>query len=259
MKKTRTISVVNNKGGVTKSFSTMQIGSILAEFNYKVLLVDFDPQGNLSKNFNLKELDKPSIAEAILGKVDLNDIIKPTYRDNLYLVSSDKRLKRAEDTIKLDNRRSDNRLQKALNQIIESEDYDYIIIDNSPDTSVLLINSLTASDNVLIPVECDANSLEGFGLISEMVNEVKEDGNPKLEILGIFITKAEAHTRLHKDYISQVKESFGNLVFDTVIPKSVAAGDSLFAKLAMIDFDKSHKLTDSYKMLTKEIIKRLEK
>lgn len=267
VKKTIIITVGNNKGGVTKTFSTMQIASILANMGFKVLVIDIDPQGNLSKNFGLKDLQDNSIAEVILGKVEIQDAIKSTvtndsekstYRENLDLISADLRLMEAEDTIKLDNRRNDNRLQKALKPIKESNEYDFIIMDNSPNASTLFVNSLTASDYVFIPIEADANSLEGFGLITKKINEVKEDSNPNLDILGICITKFE-HTNLHKEYVDEVKEAFNGLVFDTIIPKAVVAGESIFERQALIEYRKSHKLTKAYEELTDEIINRIEK
>lgn len=257
MKKPTIISFANNKGGVTKTFSAEQIGAIMSDEGAKVLLVDMDPQGNLSKNFGLKELDKPSVAEVILEKVDIKDAIKETYRNNLHILTADLRLMEAEDTIKIDSRRSDIRLKKALAAITETGDYDFILIDNSPAVSTLFVNSLTASDYILIPVECDANSLEGYGWMAQKIEQVKEDSNPNLETLGIFITKAEPHVKLHKQYIDELKGAFGDLIFDTLIPKAVVAQEAIFEKLVLLDYDKSHKLTDAYYDLTAEIIKRL--
>ncbi len=250
------ISLGNNKGGVTKTFSTMQLGAVLNDMGKKVLLIDFDPQGNLSKNLNKKDLEAPSISEVLLGRIDIETAIKTTYREGLDIISSDLRLMEAEDYIKLDNRRSDNRLQRALGPI--KEKYDYILIDNSPSISTLFINSLAASNHILIPIECDVNSLEGFQLITQRINQVKEDSNSELNILGIFITKAEEHTSLHREYISEVKEAFDELVFNTIIPKAVVAGDSLFSQQCLVDFNKGHKLTKAYRQLTNELIKRLE-
>lgn len=256
MKKTKVLTIHNNKGGVTKTFSSMQIGAILAARGYNVLLIDNDDQGNLSKNFGLKELDKLSLAEVILGKCDIHEALKGTYRENLYLISADERLKDAEDVIKHDNRRNDNRLQKALKPLIDEEAFDFIIIDNAPSISTLLINSLTASDSVIIPVEADANSLEGYSLISQKIQDVKEDSNSSLEVLGIVITKVES-TNLDKDYVSEVKEAFGELVFSTIIPKSVIAKEAIFEKMALIDYSKKHKLTEAYDELTTEILNRI--
>lgn len=259
MARTKIISYVNNKGGVTKTFSTMQTGAILSEMypQKRILMIDLDPQGNLSNNFGMKDMNTLSVAEVILGKVDINAAIKQTYRENLHLLTSDSRLKEARRSIENDDRRSDNRLLKALRPILQDEAYDYILIDNQPDISTLMVNSLTASDFVVIPVEVDVNSLDGFSEIVKMINDVIEDSNPKLKNLGIFIVKVEAFTNLHKQYIAQTKENFD--VFDTYISKGVVASESLFANQALIDYDRKHKITKAYIQLVKELVEKTEK
>lgn len=246
----------NNKGGVTKTFGSMQIGATLSEYGFKVLLIDFDPQGNLSNNFNLKDIKSASISEVILDKANIFDAIKNTYREGLDIVTADLRLMSAEDSIKLDSRRSDNRLKRALKPVIDEGGYDFIIIDNSPNASTLFVNSLTVSDYVLVPVEADINSLEGYELIDKKIKEVKEDSNPNLEILGITVSKME-RTNLHTEYYNEIKEAFGDLVFETTIPKSVVASESLFEKKALIDYSPKHKVTEAYKNLVNEIVEKI--
>lgn len=223
----RTIAICNQKGGVGKTTTAINLSTSLTFAGKKVLLVDIDPQGNATSGIGIdKNTLQNSIYHIILGELKVTDLIIPTQVTNLDLVPSNINLTGAEvELVGVMGR--EYRLKKALASIKNS--YDYIMIDCPPSLGLLTLNSLTAADSVLIPIQCEYYALEGLGQLIRTVNLVKENLNPDLSIEGILLTMADYRTNLSREVISEVKNYFANdnsKVYQTIIPRSIKLTES---------------------------------
>jgi len=213
----RTIVFVNQKGGVGKTTSVINLGAYLARAGKRVLLVDFDPQANLTSGVGGAKKAKGAY-EVISGQTSMRDIIKPTKVEGLYLAPSSIDLSGA--TVELvDKEGRDHYLKNAL--ALVKDEYDFVLIDCPPSLGVLTLNGLSAADEVLIPLQCEYFALEGLSLILQTIQLVQKGMNTRLKIAGILFTMYDSRTRLAQDVVAQVSGYFGDKVFTTIIPRNV--------------------------------------
>ncbi|WP_341788526.1 MULTISPECIES: ParA family protein [unclassified Rickettsia] len=250
----KVISVVNQKGGVAKTTTTVNLATALAAMDKKVLVIDLDPQGNSSTGFGVSQQQrKNTIYQALTNIIKLKDTIISTNIPNLEIITSNTNLSAAElDLVKLEER--EYILMKLLEEIKVL--YDYIIIDCPPSLNLLTINALVAGDEVLIPMQCDFYSLEGLSHLLKAVEIVEKRLNPKIKIAGILFTMYDRRNRLTEQVEEDVRSCLGELVFKTVIPRNIKLSEApSYGKPAII-YDYKCAGAVAYMELTKEILGR---
>ncbi|MBQ1971776.1 MAG: ParA family protein [Treponema sp.] len=243
---------VNQKGGVGKTTSCINIGAYIALAGKKVLLVDFDSQGNMSSGVGVSK-DKPTVYELISGQISASEAVKKSTVEGLDIISASIDLSGAAIEL-VDQENREFFLKNALAPI--KEQYDYILIDCPPSLGILTLNGLAAADAVLIPMQCEYFALEGITLLLQTVKKVQKSINPNLTIGGIFFTMYDSRTRLAQDVILQVKAHFGDLVFNTIIPRNVRLSEAPSHGLPICKYDASCQGARSYENLAKEVIER---
>jgi len=243
---------VNQKGGVGKTTSAINIGAYIALAGKKVLLVDFDSQGNMSSGIGVSK-DKPTIYELLAGTASAHDVVKHTCVDNLDAISASIDLSGAAIEL-VDQKEREYFLKKALDPLRAS--YDYIFIDCPPSLGILTLNGLAAADAVLVPMQCEYFALEGITLLLQTVKKVQKSINPNLIIGGIFFTMYDSRTRLAQDVVMQVKSYFKELVFSTIIPRNVRLSEAPSHGLPVCKYDPSCIGAKSYEALAAEVMRR---
>ena len=243
---------VNQKGGVGKTTSAINIGAYLAEAGKKVLLVDFDSQGNMSSGVGLSK-DKPTIYELMAGQASAEQVIKHTPVDNLDAIPASIDLSGAAIEL-VGQKERDFFLKRSLEPV--KNKYDYILIDCPPSLGILTLNGLAAADAVLIPMQCEYFALEGISLLLQTVKKVQKSINPSLTIGGIFFTMYDSRTRLAQEVVTQVKAYFGNSVFNTIIPRNVRLSEAPSHGVPICKYDPNCQGARSYKSLAEEVILR---
>ena len=243
---------VNQKGGVGKTTSAINIGAYLAEAGKKVLLVDFDSQGNMSSGVGLSK-DKPTIYELMAGQASAEQVIRHTPVDNLDAIPASIDLSGAAIEL-VGQKERDFFLKRSLEPV--KNKYDYILIDCPPSLGILTLNGLAAADAVLIPMQCEYFALEGISLLLQTVKKVQKSINPSLTIGGIFFTMYDSRTRLAQEVVTQVKAYFGNSVFNTIIPRNVRLSEAPSHGVPMCKYDPNCQGARSYKSLAEEVILR---
>ena len=243
---------VNQKGGVGKTTSVINIGAYMALAGKKTLLVDFDPQGNMSSGVGVSK-DKPTVYELIADLASPADVIKHASVKNLDAVSASIDLSGA--TIELvDQSDREFYLKKSLENL--KNEYDYILIDCPPSLGILTLNGLAAADAVLVPMQCEYFALEGITLLLQTVKKVQQGINKNLVIGGIFFTMYDSRTRLAQDVVTQVKSYFKDLVFSTIIPRNVRLSEAPSRGQPICEYDSSCVGAVSYKKLAEEVMRR---
>lgn len=243
---------VNQKGGVGKTTSVVNLGAYLAEAGKKVLLVDFDSQGNMSSGVGLSK-EKPTIYELLADMVSADKAIKPTPVKNLFAIPASIDLSGA--AIELVDQKDREYYLKNVLEPLRSQ-YDYILIDCPPSLGILTLNGLAAADAVLIPMQCEYFALEGISLLLQTVKKVQKTINPNLIIGGIFFTMYDSRTRLAHDVVTQVKSYFKDSVFNTIIPRNVRLSEAPSHGIPISMYDTSCLGARSYKQLASEVIAR---
>jgi chromosome partitioning protein len=248
----KVIAIANQKGGVGKTTSTINLAASLAALEYRTLIVDADPQANSTSGlgYNPKEIEN-SIYECMVDGIQPKDIIIETDIDNLHLIPSHIDLVGAEiEMINLKNR--EGKMKESLSELIK--EYDFIIIDCSPSLGLITINSLVAADSVIIPVQCEYFALEGLGKLLNTVKIIQSRLNTHLAIEGILLTMYDLRVRLSNQVVAEVTTHFQNMVFNTIIPRNVRLSESPSFGVPAIVHDPNSKGAISYLNLAREIL-----
>jgi len=249
------ISMCNQKGGVGKTTSTINLGAALAEYGRRVLLVDLDPQGALSAGLGVPHYELAHTVHNLMvePRVGIADVLIPTRVPGLDLVPSNIDLSAAE--IQLVNEVGrEQTLGRALRPVLDS--YDYVLIDCQPSLGLLTVNALACSDGVLIPTECEFFSLRGLALLTDTVDKVRDRLNPKLTISGILVTRFDSRTINSREVMARVIERFGDLVFDTVISRTVRFPETSVAGEPITTWAPKSAGAQAYRALAREVIDR---
>jgi len=251
----RIISMVNQKGGVGKTTSTINLGAALAEVGRRVLLVDFDPQGALSAGFgaNPHELELTVYNVMMDLKVNLRDVILETGGPNVDLLPANIDLSAAE--VQLVNEVAREQVLASALRAVEN-DYDVILIDCQPSLGLLTVNALTASHGVIIPLICEFFALRAVALLVDSIEKVQDRLNPKLEIDGVLATMFDSRTLHSKEVLARIVDAFGDKVFDTVIKRTVKFPDASVSAEPILSYASNHPGADAYRQLARELISR---
>lgn len=247
---THIISLANHKGGVGKTTSVQNIGAGLARAGKKVLLIDFDPQANLSDGFGYRDLDF-GIFEAMLGEIDPPVI---EVQENLSLLPAHIGLAGAEMYFSTFTARERILQKKIIDRVGEA--FDFILIDCPPSLGLLTINAFTASTEIYIPLDAEYFSMRGLDNLQELINRVKEDLNPKLDITGVFFTKFDGRLVIKSNVEGLIRERFGDKVFDTSIRSNIAVAEAQAQGMDVYSYDQRCNGAQDYKGLTKEVLQR---
>lgn len=247
------IAITNQKGGTGKTTTSINLASYLASYGRRVLLLDLDPQGNASSGIGvtLGETDK-SLYHVITDQARPHEVVKPTSLENLEIISSSQDLAAA--TIELVNfGQREYKLQNALNEF--KNKYHYIIIDCPPSLGLLTINGLVATDEILIPVQCEYYALEGLGQLLNTISLIQENLKPELKLMGALLTMFDKRNTLSYEVAKEVKRHFPGYVFEAVIPRNVSLSEAPSYGKSIMHYDPWSKGARAYKQLAQEVIK----
>jgi len=251
---TKIIAIINQKGGVGKSTTAINLGAALGEMGKQVLLVDLDPQGNCSSGLGVeKSLIQQCIYDVLLNDVPIEDVIIPDIAEGLDIAPATINLAGAEVELVAEMAR-ENRLKDAVGGMRGR--YDFILIDCPPSLGLLTVNALVAADKLLIPIQCEFYALEGVTKLLDSMKRVKTRLNPMLDIYGILLTMFDSRTTLSKQVVDEVREYFGRLVFSTPIPRTVKLSEAPSFGQPITQYDPKGRGSLSYIELAKEVIAR---
>lgn len=248
----RIISIANQKGGVGKTTTTINLSAALAEAGKKILVVDMDPQGNTSSGFNIeKNTEENTSYELLLDECTITEAVKKEVIENLDIIPSNVNLAAAEiELIGVD--RKEYILRDALDFV--RDDYDYIILDCPPSLNLLTVNAMVASDSVLVPIQCEYYALEGLSQLIHTINLVRERLNGRLGIEGILFTMYDARTNLSAQVVENVKANVKHRIYDTVIPRNIRLAEAPSFGQPITIYDSHSSGADAYRKLAAEII-----
>ncbi|MFM8237860.1 MAG: ParA family protein [Actinomycetota bacterium] len=247
----RTIAVANRKGGVGKTTTAVNLGAALAEQDFRVLIVDLDPQCNATTGLGIdQEKISGSMYDAIMNDVPLEDCVEATSVRNLFVVPAHRDLGGAEvELVPAFSR--ELRVRRALATV--RDDYDFILIDCPPSLGLLTVNGLAAADDVIVPLQCEYYALEGLGMLLSNVSLVRRDLNPKLDVRGIVLTMFDARTKLAEQVEREVRGHFGTKVYRTVVPRTVRISEAPSFGQPVTVFDPTSRGAIAYRELAKEV------
>lgn len=249
----KSIVFANQKGGVGKTTTVVNLGAYIAKLGSKVLLVDFDSQGNLSSSLGADK-ERPGIYEAITGRAGIREVVQPTAVDNLSIIPSHINLTGANiELIEYDGR--EYFLKKALAEI--KDDWDYLFVDCPPSLGLLTLNGLAAADRIIIPLQCEYLALEGLSLLLKTIQKVQQGLNAEVKVGGILFTMYDGRTKLAHEVVKQVTGYFMDKVFRTVIPRNIKLSEAPSHGKPISEYDPHCIGALSYENLAKEMMARV--
>ena len=252
----RIIAIANQKGGVGKTTTAINLSACLAEAGQKVLTIDIDPQGNTTSGLGIdKNSVENTIYELILGESKIQKTIIPTEFENLSIIASNVNLAAAEIEL-IGINQKEYILKRAVEKI--RENYDFIIIDCPPSLNMLTINAMTTADTVLVPIQCEYYALEGLSQLLHTVNLVKQRLNPELEMEGVVFTMYDARTNLSLQVVENVKSNLRQTIYKTIIPRNIRLAEAPSHGMPINVYDSKSTGAESYRLLAQEVIHRGE-
>ena len=252
---TSVIAITNQKGGVGKTTTAVSLGAYLASFGYRVLLVDFDPQGNATSGLGVEEAEEgKDLFDMFFGRVTLAEIIKPSVVPSLDVAPSSKDLVGIE--IELGKTAGRELILASQIQLLTSS-YDFIFIDCPPSSGLLSLNALGAAESVIIPMQAEYYALEGLTALLDTVEFVRSTYNPKLSILGVFVTMYDGRTNLSRQVLEEVQTHFGEACFEAVVPRSIRLSECPSHGLPISLYDPEGPGAKAYKLLAEEVANRV--
>lgn len=253
-RESKVIAVINQKGGVGKSTSVINLSACLGENKKKVLVIDFDPQGNSTSGYGIEKDElEHDVYDVILDGFPIEDAIIETCEPNVFIVPATIQLATAEiELVSLEKRESI--LKEAVNRV--KDEFDYVLIDCPPSLGLLTINALIAANSLIIPIQCEYYALEGVAKLLESMEMVKRHKNPNLEIFGVLMTMYDSRTTLSKQVVDEVRRYFGKTMFKTIVPRNVKLSEAPSHGLPVIKYARVSKGSLAYMKLAKEVVAR---
>ena len=250
------VAIANQKGGVGKTTTAVNLGAALAESGKRILIVDLDPQANATSSFGLQEVEDVSLYEPLLGEVSITEKILPTRREGLFIVPADLDMAGAEVEIaRMPNHLT--RLAETLKPLHTDQTFDFVFLDCPPSLGILMSNALAAADELLTPIQCEYFALEGLVKIVRLIEQVLDSGaNERLELGGIVMTMFDARTNLSQQVVADVRKHFGERVYETVIPRSVRLSEAPSFGKSILEYASSGPAARAYRALAEEFLKR---
>ena len=254
---TKVIAVANQKGGVGKTTTSINLAACLAAAGKRVLLFDLDPQANATSGVGLEKTEGASAYRPLLGEGALIEKIKPTEFERLEVIPSEVDLCAAD----IELSRMENhlfRVKENLQPILDSQRFDFILIDCPPSLGILTLNAFAAADGLLVPLQCEYYALEGMSMINRILGQIRDGGtNPGLELIGVVMTMFDGRTKLSQQVVSEVRQHFGEKVFETVIPRTTRLAEAPSFGKPIIHYDKYSAGSAAYEVLAQEFLKRI--
>jgi len=255
---TKVIAIANQKGGVGKTTTAVNLAACVAAAGRRVLLFDLDPQANATSGVGLDKIEGASSYRALLGEGALSDKIQDTSYERLRIIPSEVDLCGAD----IELARSEGHLHRvagALRPVVETQEFDVVFVDCPPSLGVLTLNAFAAADSVLVPLQCEYYALEGISMLNRIMGQLHDNGvNPRLELLGVVMTMFDGRTKLSQQVVDEVRQHFGDRVFETMIPRSTRLAEAPSFGKPIIYYDKYSSGSAAYELLAQEVLQRLE-
>jgi chromosome partitioning protein len=254
---TKVVAVANQKGGVGKTTTAVNLAACVAALDKRVLLFDLDPQANATSGLGLEKVEGASAYQPLLGEGNLLEKIQATSFDRLSVIPSEVDMCAAD----IELARAENHLQRvslALQPVLGSDRFDLVLVDCPPSLGVLTLNAFAAADGLLVPLQCEYYALEGISMLNKILGQLRDNGvNPRLDLLGVVMTMYDSRTKLANTVVSEVREHFGDRVFETMIPRSTKLAEAPSFGKPIIHYDKYSSGAAAYELLAQELVKRL--
>jgi len=257
--KTKVIAIANQKGGVGKTTTSVNLAAAIAELGHPVLLLDLDPQANASSALGLETGEGIGLYSAIIGETPMGDLIQETRIPNLAGIPADLDLAGAEiEVARMEGHLS--QLRSVLEPVRESGRFEFIILDCPPSLGILMTNALSAADELLIPIQCEYYALEGLGKLVGVMDQIRDSGaNPTLAMSGLLMTMLDVRTNISAAVVRDVREHFEEVVFDAAIPRSVRISEAPSFGKTILEYDPKGPGATAYRVLAKEFLERQKK